>query len=92
LVLAAFSAVAVGGGTARPVLAAAAALLAIVLTISITKNVPVNRFVGGLDPEHQPANWSEVDPRPRWRFWNIIRTTIAVVAFALNVTGTALMH
>jgi uncharacterized membrane protein len=92
LVLTAFSAVAAGGVPARPVLAVAAALLAIVMTISITKNVPVNRFVGGLDPDHQPADWARLDPRPRWRRWNLIRTTLAVVAFALNVTGTALLH
>jgi uncharacterized membrane protein len=92
LALAAFSAVAAGSSPARPVLATAAVLLAVVMTISITKNVPVNRFVSGLDPDAQPADWARLDPRPRWQRWNLVRTVIAVAAFAANVTGTALLH
>jgi uncharacterized membrane protein len=92
LVLAAFGAVAAGGGPARPVLATAAILLATVMAISITKNVPVNRFVSGLDPERQPDDWARLDPRRRWQRWNLIRTALAVLAFAANVTGTALLR
>jgi uncharacterized membrane protein len=92
LVLAAVSAVAAGDAPARPVLATAAVLLAVVMTISITKNVPVNRFVSGLDPDRQPADWARLDPRQNWQRWNLIRTVIAVVAFATNVTGTALLN
>jgi len=92
LVLAGFSAVAAGAGPARPVLALAAALLATVMAISITKNVPVNRYVSGLDPDRPPADWDQVDPRREWQRWNLLRTVIAIGAFAANVTGTALLH
>jgi uncharacterized membrane protein len=92
LLLAAFSAVAVAGGPARPVLATAAVLLGTVMAISITKNIPVNRFVSGLDPDRQPADWARLDPRLRWQRWNLIRTVIAMLAFAANVTGTALLQ
>jgi uncharacterized membrane protein len=92
LVLAAVSAVAAGGAPARPAFAVAALLLATVMTISITKNVPVNRYVSGLDPDQQPADWARVDPRPDWQRWNLVRTVLAVGAFAANVTGTALLN
>jgi uncharacterized membrane protein len=91
LVLAALSAALSGGEPSRPVFVVAAVLLAAVVTISITKNVPVNRFVSGLDPHHQPSEWSRLDPRARWRTWNLVRTAIALLAFAANVTATALL-
>jgi uncharacterized membrane protein len=74
------------------VLATAAVLLGTVMTISITKNVPVNRFVSGLDPDQQPADWPRLDPRLRWQRWNLARTVLAVLAFAANVAGTALLQ
>lgn len=91
LVLGAFSAVAVGPGPARPVLAAGAVLLAVVITISVTRNVPVNRFVSGLDADEAPVNWAEIDPRRRWQFWNTIRTSVAGAAFVTNVTALTLL-
>jgi len=91
LVLVVVSAV-LGGPAARPAFIASAALLATVVTISVTKNVPVNKYVFGLDAEHQPDNWAEVDPRARWRKWNNIRTALALTAFAINVSATALLH
>ena len=91
LVLGVFSAVAVGPGPARPVLAVAAAMVAVVIGISVTRNLPVNRFVSRLNAEDQPANWSEIDPRRRWQFWNTIRSSINAVAFVTNVTALALL-
>jgi len=91
LVLAVLSAATAGDVPARPVLAVAAALLAGVMAISVTKNVPVNRFVGGLDPARPPADWARLDPRQRWRRWNLIRTALATLAFVTNVTATALL-
>jgi uncharacterized membrane protein len=91
LVLSGLSAAAAGSGPARTLQAAAAVLLASVMTISIRKNVPVNRFVGKLDPDRQPADWTLLDPRQRWQRWNLVRTVLAVSAFATNVTGTALL-
>jgi uncharacterized membrane protein len=91
LVLAAVSTVTVGDAPARPALALAVLLLIGVVSISILKNVPVNRFVSGLDPAHPPADWSRVDPRSRWRLWNLVRTALAVLAFTSSVTATALL-
>lgn len=92
LLLSGFSAVAAGAVPARPVLALAAVILAVVMAISITRNVPVNRFVSSLDPGQQPADWAALDPRPRWQRWNTIRTTLAAIAFLLNVCATALLN
>jgi uncharacterized membrane protein len=92
LVLSAVCAVAVGAAPARPVLAVAAVLLAGVIAISVTRNVPVNRFVGGLDPERQPVDWARLDPRQRWQRWNLARTALAALAFGANVTATALLN
>ncbi len=92
LVLAVTAAVLAGGSPARPALIVAAALLATVMTISITRNVPVNKFVSRLDPDAEPRDWVRVDPRARWQRWNTTRTAIALLAFAANITATALMH
>jgi uncharacterized membrane protein len=91
LVLAAFSAATAGDVPARPALALAAALLAGVLAISVIKNVPVNRFVSRLDPARPPADWAQLDPRPRWQRWNLVRTALATLAFVTNVTATAML-
>lgn len=91
MVLAGFSAIAAGDSPARPVLALAALLLLCVMGISIVKNVPVNRYVSALDPARQPDDWARVDPRVGWQRWNLVRTVIAVVAFATNVSATALV-
>jgi uncharacterized membrane protein len=73
--------------TARPAYVVAAALLATVMAISITRNVPVNKYVFRLDPDRQPTNWPAADPRRRWRNWNFIRTMLALAAFATNVVA-----
>ncbi|GAA2273863.1 MULTISPECIES: DUF1772 domain-containing protein [Kitasatospora] len=74
--------------TARTGFAAAAVLLLCVMAISITKNVPVNRYVKSLDPGNQPADWASRDPRRRWRNWNATRTSIALLAFTVNILAT----
>jgi len=63
----------------------AGVLTACAISVSLTKNFPINKFVRKLDPENLPANWSEVDPRVRWRNWNAVRTTLTVTALLLNV-------
>ncbi len=92
LVLAVVAAVLAGDSPARPALVVVAALLATVMTISITRNVPVNKFVSRLDPGVEPGDWARVDPRARWRRWNTTRTAIALAAFAANITATALLR
>jgi uncharacterized membrane protein len=65
----------------------AAVLLAAVIAISVSKNVPVNRYVMSLNADEPPENWAEVDPRTRWKTWNDIRTSCAVLAFLCNVAA-----
>ncbi|MBO0866936.1 MAG: DUF1772 domain-containing protein [Micromonosporaceae bacterium] len=74
----------------RFVFAAAAAAQATVMGISVTRNVPVNRYVYGLDPQREPVDWPARDPRRRWRNWNALRTSFALAAFAANVIATVM--
>ncbi|XVQ90041.1 anthrone oxygenase family protein [Microbispora siamensis] len=76
-----------GQAAARTLFGAAAALIAAVIVISVTKAVPINRYVMALDPESCPADWAERDPRLRWRNWNLVRTVLMVAALAANVAG-----
>jgi hypothetical protein len=64
-----------------------ALLTACAITVSLTKNFPINKFVRKLDPNALPDNWSEVDPRIRWRNWNAVRATLTVIALLINVTA-----
>lgn len=72
---------------ARPGYVLAAVLLLVVMAISITKNVPVNRYVSRLDPDAPPTDWPARDPRRRWRDWNLVRTLLALTAFGTNVVA-----
>jgi uncharacterized membrane protein len=67
----------------------AGALAAVTVTISITKNVPINKWVRTLDPERLPADWPGVDPRARWKRWNNVRTACTGVALLCNVFAIA---
>ena len=90
-VLSGLSAAVTTSAAARAVLIGSTVLLGVVLAISISKNVPVNKFVSSLDPERPPADWDRVDPRVRWSRWNEIRTSINALAFTANVAATALL-
>lgn len=68
----------------RALAAAAALLLAVVLVISLAKNVPINRWVATLDVDALPRDWERLDPRVRWRNWNLLRTAFAVGALVCN--------
>lgn len=74
---------------ARWSFAAGGVLLVIVMAISLVKNVPVNRYVMSLDPHAQPSDWQQRDPRRAWASWNLLRTSLALVALALNGAGAA---
>jgi uncharacterized membrane protein len=74
-------------GGARYRFAAAGVLQVAVMVISITRNVPVNKLVMALDPEQEPSDWQKIDPRRRWRDWNFVRTSLALLAFAVNVAA-----
>ncbi|MDM4718199.1 DUF1772 domain-containing protein [Micromonospora sp. WMMA1363] len=81
----------VDDSAARALFGTAGALLVLVMVISVVKNVPINRYVMSLDPRRPPADWARTDPRVRWRNWNLLRTTLAVLAFAVNVSAVAVL-
>lgn len=62
--------------------AAVAVLLILVSIVSHWCNVPINRRVKDLDPDQIPDDW--VDPRPLWRRWHYLRTSLAVVALVVT--------
>ncbi|NJP95642.1 DUF1772 domain-containing protein [Nonomuraea sp. FMUSA5-5] len=70
----------------------AAALCLGTIAISLTQNVPVNRWVRNLDPDNLPDDFAEQDPRRRWGTWNRIRTALSTLALLINcaVVGLAL--
>lgn len=78
-------------GSARGLFGGAAAACVAVLFVSLTKNVPINKWVERLNPNELPANWAAVDPRERWRNWNIVRTGFAILAHVLNVLAIAVL-
>jgi uncharacterized membrane protein len=89
VVVGALLAVTVPAGPARVLFGTATLTLVAVMVISVIKNVPLNRYVMSLDPNHQPDDWVERDPRPRWRVWNLLRTSLAVLALLFNATAAA---
>ena len=60
----------------------AGALVLVVLTIVLTVVVmdPLNRLADSWDPDHLPPTWPEV--RHRWAALHLVRTLLAVAAFA----------
>jgi uncharacterized membrane protein len=77
-------------GAGRTLYAAAALLIAMTMAVSITRNVPINRWVRRLDPQTPPADWPAVDPRPSWRAWNLLRTLLDMLALTVNAVAVAL--
>lgn len=73
-------------GATHALAAAGAALYLSVLSVSLTKNVPINHWIASLDPAQLPEDWPSIDPRARWRNWNLVRTTLAVAALAVNAS------
>jgi uncharacterized membrane protein len=69
----------------------ACVFLVVTMTISLAKNVPINRWVATLDRDSLPDNWAEIDPRVKWRNWNAVRAAFGVAAFALNVTAAGFL-
>jgi hypothetical protein len=76
-------------GTTARLAAAAGILLVVVITISLAKNVPINKYVSALDAGSCPVDWAERDPRIRWRNWNLLRTLLAAAALVVNVSAAA---
>jgi len=71
----------------RPVFGLARLLLIAVMTVSVTRTVPINRWIGTLDPERLPADWDQRDPRASWNTWNRVRSGLAIAALFVNVAA-----
>ncbi|MEU5266077.1 DUF1772 domain-containing protein [Amycolatopsis sp. NPDC021455] len=76
-----------GDPARRALCGTAGAVLLVVMTISVLKNVPINRFVMAQDPQSPPAGWPRSDPRSRWRGWNRLRTGLALLALVVNAAA-----
>lgn len=76
-----------GSGGSRVLFAVAGVLLLGVMTVSVTKTVPINRWVVSLDPQRLPADWDQRDPRGSWNTWNRVRTALAVAGLMVNVVA-----
>ncbi|MEU6079085.1 DUF1772 domain-containing protein [Streptomyces sp. NPDC047108] len=83
--------IAADGPAVRLLAALAALLLACAMTVSLTKNVPINRWLATLDPQALPADFERLDPRERWIRWNRVRGALAVAALVANVSAAALL-
>jgi hypothetical protein len=68
-----------------------AALLAVLMAISVTKNVPINKYVTALDPASEPADWPQRDPRASWKKWNQVRVVLALAALLAGLAGAAVL-
>ncbi|WP_243658732.1 DUF1772 domain-containing protein [Tamaricihabitans halophyticus] len=79
-------------GTVSSALFAVAGLLAAAtVIISLTKNVPVNRWVRTLDPARLPDDFDERDPRRHWGVWNRARATFTTAALLANCVALGLV-
>jgi uncharacterized membrane protein len=73
-------------GAAGTTLFLLACLLTIsVMVVSVTRTVPINQWVVGLDPDDMPADWADRDPRQTWRTWNAVRSSLAIAALAVGL-------
>lgn len=61
------------------------------MTVSVLKNVPVNKWVQTLDPERLPEDFDRLDPRASWGLWNRVRSGLAALAFLVNCAALGLL-
>jgi uncharacterized membrane protein len=78
-------------GAGRALFATASLALVAAMVVSMTGNVPINRWISTVDPQRLPADWERLDPRVRWRNWNLVRTALAVAALAANAAAVAVL-
>ncbi|MEQ4723343.1 DUF1772 domain-containing protein [Nonomuraea sp. B19D2] len=77
------------GGVALALVICASVCLAGVSWVSHLRNVPINKRVHQTDPDAVPPGWE--DPRPVWRRWHLLRTSLAMVALAANSLALTLI-
>lgn len=75
----------------RVLFATAAVLASATVLISLTKNVPVNKWVQTVDPDNLPEDFDRLDPRRSWGAWNSRRSVLAVLAFLANCTALTVL-
>jgi uncharacterized membrane protein len=75
--------------SARSLIIVAAVCLLGVSLVSHLGNVPINRSIHKTDPDAIPPGWQ--DPRPQWRRWHLLRTTLAVTALVANGLAVTLL-
>ncbi|MGH3921973.1 MAG: anthrone oxygenase family protein [Pseudonocardiaceae bacterium] len=80
-----------GGSGAVGLFGLSAALLAVLMVISVTKNVPMNKYVTALDPANPPDDWPERDPRASWTKWNQVRVALSLAALIGSLAGAAVL-
>ncbi|GHF22119.1 anthrone oxygenase family protein [Streptomyces morookaense] len=76
---------------ARAGFAVAALLGAATAVISVTRNVPVNRWMRTLDPDDLPADFAARDPRRAWGAWNRRRSVLTISALAVNCAALGVL-
>jgi uncharacterized membrane protein len=77
--------------TSRMLALTGGALLLGAMVVSLTRNVPINRWISTLNPDRLPDDWARLDPRIRWRNWNLVRTALVVAALVANVATVAVL-
>jgi uncharacterized membrane protein len=73
----------------RALFLTAGLLFLVVIGVTLTTIVPINTWVSRLDPAQLPADWERVDPRRRWRDWNLVRTALGVLAVVCHAAAVA---
>jgi hypothetical protein len=84
-------AVAVTAPVPRLLVGMAVVLTGAAMTISLTRNVPLKRWVLSLDPRALPSDWHEHDPRRTWATWNLARTALVVAVLGLNAATAGIL-
>jgi uncharacterized membrane protein len=76
-------------GTARGLFLAAALLAVSTIAISLSKNVPTNKWIQTLDPQHPPAEL--LDRKRQWGLWNRRRSLLTLLALLVNCSALAVL-
>jgi uncharacterized membrane protein len=80
-------AILVTGVPATALFLLAALLVISVMVVSVTRTVPINRWVVGLDPDNMPDDWADRDPRQTWQTWNAVRSSLAAAALVVGLVA-----
>jgi uncharacterized membrane protein len=70
-----------------PIFLLAGLLVISVMVVSVTRTVPINKWVTAQDPARMPDDWERQDPRARWRTWNAVRSSLATAALVVNLVA-----